>query len=53
VGPAIGAGVFFFGIVTFILLRYPGSLHDRSWIQVRGVLAGLILSVALEGGMLL
>jgi hypothetical protein len=52
-GPLLGAGVFFFGIVTFILLRYPGSLKDRTWIQVRGVLAGLILLVALEGGMLM
>jgi hypothetical protein len=43
---------FFFGIVSYILLRYPGSLTERSWIQVRGVISGMILLVALEGGML-
>jgi hypothetical protein len=43
---------FFFGIVSFILLRFPGSITERSWIQARGVISGIILLVALEGGML-
>jgi hypothetical protein len=52
VAPAVGAVSFFFGIVSFILLRYPDSISDRSWIQVRGVVSGIILLVCLEGGML-
>jgi hypothetical protein len=52
IAPLLGAVFFFFGIVSFILLRFPGSLTERSWIQVRGVVSGLILLVALEGGML-
>lgn len=50
--PALGSILFFSGIVSFILLRYPGSLTDRSWIGVRGVVSGVILSVTLEGAML-
>jgi len=52
VAPAVGAVFFFFGIVSFIFLRYPGSITERSWIQVRGVVSGIILLVCLEGGML-
>jgi len=52
VAPVVGAAFFFFGIVSFILLRFPGSIKERSWIQVRGVVSGIILLVALEGGML-
>jgi hypothetical protein len=50
--PALGALLFFFGIVSFILLRYPGSLTDRSRISVRGVVSGIIMFVTLEGAML-
>jgi hypothetical protein len=42
IAPALGATFFFFGIVSFILLRFPGSLTERSWIQVRGVISGMI-----------
>jgi hypothetical protein len=49
--PAWGAAVFYFGIVTFILLR-PGTLRQRRWIQARGVVSGVILSVTLQGAML-
>lgn len=28
--------VFFFGMTVFIALKYPGSLRDPTWIQVRG-----------------
>jgi hypothetical protein len=49
--PVLGAALFFFGMVTFILLR-PGAVRERRWIQARGVIAGVILSVALEGSML-
>jgi hypothetical protein len=52
IAPALGAMFFFFGIVSFILLRFPGSITERSWIQARGVISGIILLVALEGGML-
>jgi len=47
------AVVWFFGISIFILLRYPGSLVDKTWIQVRGIVAGLLLLITLEGGMLM
>ena len=47
------AAVWFFGINIFILVKYPGSLIDKTWIQVRGVVAGLLLAITLEGGMLM
>ena len=50
---ALAAIVWFFGINIFILLRYPGSLTDKTWIQVRGVIAGLLLVITLDGGMLM
>lgn len=50
---ALSALVFFFGVNIFILLRYPDSLVDKTWIQVRGIIAGLLLMVALQGGMLM
>lgn len=49
----ISALVFFFGACICISIRYPESLRDPSWIQVRGVINGLILMVALTGGMLI
>jgi hypothetical protein len=49
--PAWGAAVFFFGMLSFILLR-PGALRQRRWIQARGVFSGVILAVLLQGGML-
>lgn len=50
---ALPAVVCFFGITIYILVKYPGSLVDKTWIQVRGVVAGLLLLVTLEGGMLM
>jgi hypothetical protein len=45
--------VFFFGMVVFIAVRYPASLRDPAWIQVRGVLSGLIMMLSFCGGMFL
>jgi hypothetical protein len=38
-------------ISTF--LKYPDSLADKGWAEVRGVVHGLMLTIALEGGMLM
>lgn len=45
--------VFFFGMTLFIALKYPGSLRDPTWIQVRGVVGGLLMMFCLCGGMFL
>jgi hypothetical protein len=50
---AIPAMVFFFGVNIFVLLRWPDSLIDKTWIQVRGVIAGLLLLITLQGGILM
>jgi len=49
----LSAAVFFFGMMAYILLRYPESLQEKTWIQVRGVIAGILLMVTLTGGMLM
>jgi hypothetical protein len=48
---ALPALVFVLGMTVFILLRYPDSLNDNTWVQVRGVLSGLILLCCLCIGM--
>jgi hypothetical protein len=45
--------VFFFGMTLFIGLKYPGSLSDRTWIQVRGVISGLVMMFCFCGAMFL
>ena len=50
---AIPAMVFFFGVNIFIFLRWPDSAVDKTWIQVRGVIAGLLLLITLQSGMLM
>jgi hypothetical protein len=45
------AVTFFFGMAIFIALKFPGSLRDQSWIQVRGVLSGLIMMFCFCAGM--
>jgi hypothetical protein len=46
--------MFFFGSgAFFILLLYPGSLQDKTWLQVRGAVLGAVLHVTLLWGMLL
>lgn len=40
-------------ISAYILVKYPESLIDRTWIQVRGFLSAVLLMVALTGGMLM
>jgi len=49
----LSAAFFFFGMAVYILLKYPESLQDNTWIQVRGVIAGILLMIALTGGMLM
>jgi hypothetical protein len=49
----LSAALFFFGACVFIFVRYPDSLSDKRWIQVRGVVNALVLTVALQGGMLI
>lgn len=45
--------VFFSGMAVFIAMKFPGSLRDRSWVQVRGVVSGLLIMFCLCGGMFL
>ena len=33
----------FCGGLTFILVRYPDSIHDKAWVQVRGVIVGFLV----------
>jgi hypothetical protein len=47
----LSCSVFFFGMTLFIALKYPGSLRDRTWIQVRGIFGGLLMMFCLCGGM--
>jgi len=42
---------FFFGMTIFIVLKYPASVTDKTWLQVRGFFAGLIQMVCLCWGM--
>ena len=49
----VPAFVFFSGVVIFIVLRLPDSLEEPTWVQVRGVIAGFLLSVTLTAGMLM
>jgi len=43
--------VYFTVMAIFIALKYPGSLRDSTWIQVRGIVAGLLVMFSLCGGM--
>jgi hypothetical protein len=43
--------VYFSGMVVFTVLRYPGSLTEPGWVQVRGIVAGLLIMFCLCGGM--
>lgn len=47
------AAVYFFGMTFFLVVKYPDSLNDKGWILVRGVIGGLLLTVTLQGGMLM
>jgi hypothetical protein len=47
----LSCSVFFFGMTLFIALRYPDSLRDRTWIQVRGIVGGTLMMFCLCGGM--
>ena len=44
---------FFFGMTLFIGIRYPDSMDDPAWIQVRGIIGGLLTMFCLCGGMFL
>lgn len=45
--------IVFFGVAGYIILKYPDSLEEETWIQVRGVIAGMFMSLAFCGGMYL
>lgn len=49
----ISALMWLFGVTTFILLKYPDSLADKTTVGLRGVINGLMLLIALQGGMLM
>jgi hypothetical protein len=52
--PALISGALWLsGVSIFIFLKYPDSLKDKKWIEVRGVLHALMLMVTLTGGMLM
>jgi len=45
--------VYFSGMVVFTFLKYPGSLTDPRTVEIRGIVAGLLLMFCLCGGMFL
>jgi hypothetical protein len=47
----IPAIVYFSGMSVFTFVKYPESIVDKTWIHIRGVVAGLLLVVTLTGGM--
>jgi len=49
----LAGSVFFFGLTAFVLLRYPDSLVDKVWVAIRGMVAGILLMIALTEGMLM
>jgi hypothetical protein len=49
----ISAGVWFSCDCVSIFLNYPGSLREKRLIEVRGLINALMLTVTLEGGMLM
>jgi hypothetical protein len=37
-------GLLFFSAITiFIIFMWPDSLHDRTWVQIRGIVSGLVM----------
>jgi hypothetical protein len=49
----VPATVYFSGMSVFTIVRYPDSIENETWVQIRGVLGGLLLTVTLAGGMLM
>jgi hypothetical protein len=47
------AFAYFFCMMAFEIIKYPGSLRDRTWIQVRGFYAGIIIMFCFCAGMFL
>jgi hypothetical protein len=45
--------VYVLGMTAYIIVRYPGSLQENTWIEVRGVLSGLIQVCCYCAGMFL
>lgn len=39
-------GLFFFGVVAFDIVKYR-SLNDKRWLQAKGIVAGILLPIAL------
>ena len=44
--------IFFFGVLAFLIVRYPESVTNPQWVAIRGVVNGTILMVALSVGIL-
>jgi hypothetical protein len=52
--PALVSGAVWLSCVSiFIFLKYPDSLEDRVWIEVRGVIHAFMLMMTLTGGILM
>jgi len=49
----VPAVVFFSGMAVFTLVKYPQSIVDPKWIEIRGVVGGTLLVITLTGGMLM
>jgi hypothetical protein len=44
---------FFLAMTLFIAFMYPDSLHDRTWVQMRGIVSGLVMMLCFCAGMFL
>lgn len=52
--PALLSGsVWFSSTCIFIFVKYPDSLTDKKGIELRGVIHAIMLTITLEGGMLM
>jgi hypothetical protein len=45
--------VFFLSMTLFIAFLYPSSLNDKGWVQVRGVISGMVMMLCFCAGMFL
>jgi hypothetical protein len=49
----IACAIWLSAVSIMIFLKYPDSLVDQKWIEVRGVLNAIILMITMAGGMLM
>lgn len=49
----ISGSMWLSGVAIFIFLKYPASLTESKWIEVRGVIHAAMLMLSLTGGMLM